>query len=294
MKLTKRPIALAAIVCAVLLAVSLFILPLFFPWSELNCSHQEVDINTGRLRYTEYRFFRRVSERIVASSLSRALPLETVSGTVPNWHKVNTFSPGTRHSPHYIFHSAIHQITTLEHIWDEVAQSRPTNLEEFKRATAHHVLALWKHGGSDTLADEYISRLSDLSFSEDARTSLASVTKLTMPIDQAEGDRITTTVFFPDGQPLERIRGYRTGSGEIIQDGLWERWSPGGTRLVYGHLVDGQHDGPRYEWDRKGILSSISIYTKGVLTEYHYRNLRDHPEFKTAQQVSGDNDGQHR
>jgi len=288
MKLTRKRVAWAAFTGIGLLVVALFALPLFFPWSELNCSNQEVDTNTGRFRFTEYRLFCRVSERIEESSISKALSGKSVTDTKPNWHKVNTFSPGTRHSPHYIYHSAAHQIRMLEHIWNEVESSGFAELEDFKSASARHVLELWRYGGSDSLAGDYISRLGELVVYEaDAIPRLEAVIQLKMPVFESEGDRITTTVFFPDGQPLERVQGYKSASGEFISNGIWEQWSSKGTLLVYGHFVDGEHHGPRYEWDRDGNLSSIKAYTKGTLSDYASENLAGHPEYKAAQQVGG-------
>ena len=287
MKLTKKRVAWAALSCVGLLLIFLFVVPLFLPWSEFNCSHQEIDINTGRIRSTEYRLFFKVSDRIEDTALSNALSKESVSDAGPSWHKVNTFSPGIRHSPHYIFHSAAHQIWMLEQIWAEAEYSGFTDLDGLKKATAEHVLALWVHGGSDWLAGQYLARLSELAYADDPGATLEPVVTLTMPIQKSEGDKLTKTVFFPDGRPLEQLEGYKSDSGKFVRHGIWEQWSPDGTRLVYGHFKNGEHDGPRYAWDRDGNLSSISAYNKGALSDFDYENLAGHPEYKTAQQVGG-------
>lgn len=96
---------------------------------------------TGQLRFTRYLLFCKVSERIKPSPLSKILSPDMIDDTTPKWYRVNTFSPGVYHSPHYIFHSAIYQIHTLERIWEmSEIYDFPQDL---KKQTALHVLALW-------------------------------------------------------------------------------------------------------------------------------------------------------
>ena len=77
------------------LTVILFVAPLFFPWSPLNCRHQDIDIKSGRLRFQRYLLFCKVSEQIRESPISEAIGDELAdTSNSPEWHRVNTFSPG--------------------------------------------------------------------------------------------------------------------------------------------------------------------------------------------------------
>src|SRR5688572_11297203 len=82
-----------AITCAALVLISGV-----FVWSPLHCWHEYVDIRSGRLRFQHYLLYVCVSDRTEETWLSRAVP--TPLGP-PAWRRVNTFSPGARHSPHY-------------------------------------------------------------------------------------------------------------------------------------------------------------------------------------------------
>ena len=122
-----------------------------FLWSPLNCRHEEVDINTGRVRHTTYFLFCQIGDRTENTWVSRA---SSKSNRSPDWHRVNTFSPGVGHSPHYNFHGAIHQIATIE---------RSENMVRFdpgaRRKIADMLLMLWQNGGSDYDANEFVAEV---------------------------------------------------------------------------------------------------------------------------------------
>ena len=142
--------AVVAVPCLLIGAVFLGLLP----WRSVNCSHHDVDIHSGRLRFTQYLFWVPVQERIEDSSLTRALRPDDLAGTGPSWRRAMTLSPG-HHSPHYVFHSAIHQIQELERLW-RLADFSP----EARRASAKRVLQLWQQHGEDSEAGEYLSAVS--------------------------------------------------------------------------------------------------------------------------------------
>jgi hypothetical protein len=56
----------------------------FFPWSPLNCWHYDVDINSGRMRYTRFFLFGQVAQRVEESSLSAALRSDDIAGLQPD------------------------------------------------------------------------------------------------------------------------------------------------------------------------------------------------------------------
>lgn len=128
-----------------------------FLWSELNCRHEDVDIKTGRIRHTRYLLYCRVDEKVEDSILTNALPREAVDGVQPDWRRVNTFSPGVRHSPHYAYHGAFSQIHHLQIIWTMVPFS-----DEAKRYVAEQVLRIWQSSGSYFRADDYIHRVFEM------------------------------------------------------------------------------------------------------------------------------------
>lgn len=159
--------------------------------------------------------------------------------------------------------------------------------DEMKQRTALHVLALWQHSGSGHLADEYIRCFYYCLMDEATRQSiLAAFTKLQMPLVEASGTNVVRTVFFPNGQPMDRIRGYVDKSGKFIRHGVCECWAEDGTRLFYGHFENDEYHGRRFEWNYDGKLSSIAAFSHGELSEYVSENLEEHPDFNAAQQLT--------
>jgi len=136
-----------------------FVCSIFFPWSRLNCRHEDVDIRTGRVRYTRYLLYARVSQRIVDSVLTQALPQEAVKDVQPDWHRVNTFSPGLTHSPHYTYHGGLFTVRLVEQAWQEAVFT-----ERARRQVAETVLRLWQEDGGDVGAKDYAHRVADLAF----------------------------------------------------------------------------------------------------------------------------------
>jgi hypothetical protein len=276
------------IIAAVILSVAIFVVPMFVPWNPINCRHEDVDITSGRMRYTRYLLFCKVSERIEDSPLTKVLALERSATRPPDWRRVNTFSPGVHHSPHYAFHSASFQILNLAGIWEMAGGDWFT--EEMRRKTALDILALWQHSGSDSMASDYIRCLSDLTGDTKPERLLAELTKVRMPLIETNGAELAQTVFFPNGQPMDRVCGYVDKSGNFVRHGIWECWAADGTRILYGHFENGEHHGRRFEWDRHGKLCSIIAYNHGELIEFQHENLENHPDFKTAQELGAHGD----
>ena len=149
---------------AFLLAVPLVLSQVgFFPWSPINCWHYEVDIHSGRIRYTRYLAFVPVSQRTDESAVSRVLHTEDFQYSYPDWRRAVTLSPGVRNSPHYIFHSAIAQIRELELLW-HAGNFTPAA----RRSSAKRVIELWQEGQNDDAAKSYLRTISDLAFRSDS------------------------------------------------------------------------------------------------------------------------------
>jgi len=126
----------------------LFLVSGVFQWSPLNCWHEEIDLNSGRVRRTSYLLYCQVGDRTEETWLSRA---RGNSNAPPDWRRVNTFSPGVHYSPHYRFHGAIHQVNMLEGADDAI----PFN-PDARRQVADTLLSLWQIGDSYTAADEFV------------------------------------------------------------------------------------------------------------------------------------------
>lgn len=124
------------------------------PWTPVNCEYQDVDISSGRLRFTRCFFWIPVRQQVEDSALTKFLAPEDLGRAPPEWRRVNTFSPGVRHSPHHRYHGAVSQIESLSGLWD-LSQFTPGA----RRASARRMLELWRRGGSYFAASEYLDAL---------------------------------------------------------------------------------------------------------------------------------------
>ncbi len=141
----------------ILLAVAVPALAVLFLGSgvfQLNCWHEEVDISSGRLRHTRYLLYCQIGERVEDTWLSRNA---TDAGNPPDWHRVNTFSPGVGYSPHYRYHGALAQIEVLESADNAISFEA-----EARHKVADAVLASWQTTGSDSDAVEYVQEVSEV------------------------------------------------------------------------------------------------------------------------------------
>jgi hypothetical protein len=190
---------------------------------------------TGKLRFTRYLFYCNISERIEDSPISTVLPAEMIASSTPVWHRVNTFSPGIHHSPHYIFHSAIHQIHMIENLWS-LLNPPP----EVKQKMALHLLALWQHSETDFIADNYIrwflKQLPMIEKSEEECKALFDhLLSLNITMKQ-ETDGVTKfTAFYPDDTIMDQYHAYLNDSGERVKHGEWTTWhsSTDGEQAVF-------------------------------------------------------------
>jgi hypothetical protein len=126
-------------------------------WSPLNCSHHDIDINSGRVRHQGYLVGLCVCEVVEETTISRLLADE-VSQKPASWQRVSTFSPMVHHSPHYRYHAAISQIHEVDRIW-ELAQFTPAA----KRQMARNVLSLWQRGEGYGPVSKYLESVYQVS-----------------------------------------------------------------------------------------------------------------------------------
>ena len=124
------------------------------PWSCLNCRQIEIDIVTGRNRSSYLVLCFPVYRTVEDSALTKALSEGEQRGATPRWRRVHVFSPGQRHSPHFQYHLAISQISTLERLWGELGF---TTMK--RRESARNVLNTWQRDGSYLGVEKYINEL---------------------------------------------------------------------------------------------------------------------------------------
>jgi hypothetical protein len=89
MRFKKRTLLIAIII---LLMIFIIIYPAIFTWSPMCCRYEDVDINTGRIRYTRYLLYCKISEKVKNSTLTEPIGVFD-EDTQPNWKNVNDFSP---------------------------------------------------------------------------------------------------------------------------------------------------------------------------------------------------------
>lgn len=155
----KKLLIFLGVVSAVVVLPPLMVPICFNPWSEINCQHQEINIQTGQARYTSYLWYVPVSERTEDTPLSLALQGETVelaSDKLSNpdvepepWHRANTFSFAVGHSPHYRYHAALSQSHTFGMI---ATHHNLTSAQQ--QAIAWDILTRWQQSRDDSGADE--------------------------------------------------------------------------------------------------------------------------------------------
>ena len=133
------------------------IVPFFAPWSGINRQDRDINIKTGQTRYSRRLWFVKISETIEDTPLSVALQGEVVdvAGVEP-WHRTCTTSrPLVGHSPHYVFHGALHQAHLVGMVFDKM----PESSKDTKKRIARKVLTLWQTTGDDGAANDYITGL---------------------------------------------------------------------------------------------------------------------------------------
>ena len=149
----KRSWLWVVLIIVLALSVVLFLDPARSP---ISYEHQDIDLNTGRARYT-WVVHQAEKVEIKHTPISVALELVDLDSLEGDWRRVNTFAPGARHSPHYIYHGALGQANNLGLVWQIQDYSK-----EARKEVAATVLELWRQAGRDSGADDYIGRLMDL------------------------------------------------------------------------------------------------------------------------------------
>jgi hypothetical protein len=152
----KKRLLIAIVPVAVLLAGP-WVVPFVAPWLRINCRSQEINIKTGQVRYSRYLWYIKISERLEDTILSKVLGGESVDAAdIAPWHRVNTFSPGLHHSPHYRFHGALSQAHEIELLFEMLEPDA-----QRKQQIVRDVLRLWQTKGDYFEAERHIATLSE-------------------------------------------------------------------------------------------------------------------------------------
>jgi hypothetical protein len=137
-------------------------------WSKLNCWTHEIHTSTGHTRYTRYWFWRATERRVEPTWISRALALPA-PGSDPAgeaaWRTVHTLSPGTSHSPHYVFHSALADLRMFEQLLRFVRTDAAT-----LRSVAQNTVWLWTQFDDDAQAGNYLSEITNAAIQKEKLT----------------------------------------------------------------------------------------------------------------------------
>ena len=132
-----------------------------FPDSTVNCWQSEIDILTGRNRYSYFLLGVPLYRSVQDSALTRVLSEEEQRTPVRLWRTVTRLSPGRNYSPHYFYHGAIFQAGELEYVWNTLGLTTPARRESARRA-----LREWRQHGSDRSVQKYIYSLEGLEENE--------------------------------------------------------------------------------------------------------------------------------
>ena len=129
---SKRNCLKVMVVATVVILVAVLVLPFFFM-----ASTEEVDIHSGRKRLRVLFAGRQIWSATQETWLSRNI--EPTTG--PHWRLVSRRTPGSRFSPHCLYHGAIAQSELLD-LMDQVVEFDPP----VRKKVASQVLRLWQQG----------------------------------------------------------------------------------------------------------------------------------------------------
>ena len=117
--------------------------------------HEEVDLNSGRIRRTHYVLLFQTSQHIEQTALSKSQANPPASG--PNWRLSRAMGGGRSIGTHWGYRSPLTQVRILEALW-EVGDLT----DEAKQQVADTVLALWHSEGGLKEADDYLRSIEDV------------------------------------------------------------------------------------------------------------------------------------
>ena len=138
----------------------------FFPWTAFNCWHENIDITCGRYRYQRYLFGLKIVDRVDETPISKLYRKVVGEPSSPVWRRVNTFSPGYHHSPHYVHHGALSAVGCLERAFETAEFS-----DEAKRIVLTNFFQLLMTDDRDDRAKDYAWKVESFALDQSGRGS---------------------------------------------------------------------------------------------------------------------------
>jgi len=177
----RKSLGLAALLLLVLVSV-LFVIPFFWPWTVVNCWHEDLDIRSGRYRYQRFLLGLRVQNRVEETELSTLWREHLGDPGEPEWRRVNTFSPGRGNSPHYVHHSGLHNARKVVLAFDTTSFS-----DSAKAQALRTFFGLMQEHDRDDEAGNYANALLGLALERSEASPVRVVTEEDLP--RADGQR---------------------------------------------------------------------------------------------------------
>ncbi|MHC4881571.1 MAG: hypothetical protein ACYTEN_02635 [Planctomycetota bacterium] len=128
---------------ALVLAFYIVLMP--FLWgivaspSKINCTVQEVNIQTGQLRRCRYFYYIKVSEVLQETAIAECVDEPVVFRDTKAWWRINAFGPFRKVSPYYVFH------TTVWGDMRDFSLDAKNKTDEEKKETAVRILQKWQN-----------------------------------------------------------------------------------------------------------------------------------------------------
>ena len=126
------------------------VIPMFHPWTALNCVETDVNIATGHVRKARSLWYLKISERTEETALSKSLKKDPKNHPSA-WRRVTITSVGSAHSRHTAYHAAHHQIRMYEQLCEQ--QNLPKRERE---ALAISLAKSWQETEGDAAADNLL------------------------------------------------------------------------------------------------------------------------------------------
>jgi len=119
-----------------------FAYSIIHPWSHIQCENHYLDLNSGKIKRKKYYWYINYHEELYDTYIS-----EIVGGFDENnakWVIFITLSISHKNSPHYNYHSAVHQINKFKHFVTNHSLNRKTIL-----SYSNEFLSVMKSSESD-------------------------------------------------------------------------------------------------------------------------------------------------
>jgi hypothetical protein len=129
-------------------------LPKLLIWTRWSCTHEWFDVTAGQIKVEDWAYFRKRGETIKDSPFTELYRELIGEPPDPDWRLMNTFSPGVRHSPHYIYHTVYVDVVYILRLFDHAEFK-----EEAKREIIQTVARMWPEEDHWSLTRDYLEAI---------------------------------------------------------------------------------------------------------------------------------------